>query len=277
MTTFGFGVVTASYTLGGFASSVLTGRLADAKGRKQTALYSAWLIVLVGPSSVLCYGKLSASVESSFGLKRAGRCSDDFRQQYHRARHRKSAHWSCLWDCDSAGTAVPQRGCSARHPRQHVSCFALARPNEELIVSFDYSGVLTQLSICFGILLAQSISSKLSAPTSRRCEADLGLSTVPLSEVRTGKWRLITMVSMAIALLQVCRAFPEGGGAPSADRLPPLFPNRSLRRPSWSTARQERTTMDLCTMSLTRSVHRWQATRRMVSRRSSGDGRDAVR
>jgi MFS transporter, SP family, solute carrier family 2 (facilitated glucose transporter), member 3 len=53
MTTFGFGVVTASYTLGGFASSVLAGRLADAKGRKQTALYSAWLIVLVSVSPAL--------------------------------------------------------------------------------------------------------------------------------------------------------------------------------------------------------------------------------
>lgn len=47
MTNFWFGVITSAYTVGGFASSVLTGRLADARGRKATALYSAVLIVLV--------------------------------------------------------------------------------------------------------------------------------------------------------------------------------------------------------------------------------------
>ncbi|KAM0749081.1 general substrate transporter [Meredithblackwellia eburnea MCA 4105] len=45
LTDFGFGVVTASFTLGGFFSSVISGGLADKVGRKMAAVYGAWLIV----------------------------------------------------------------------------------------------------------------------------------------------------------------------------------------------------------------------------------------
>lgn len=62
MTTFGFGAVTAAYTIGGFVSSLQTGRLADAKGRKQTALYSAYLIVLVSTSMILRASSLELTV-----------------------------------------------------------------------------------------------------------------------------------------------------------------------------------------------------------------------
>ncbi|ORY82340.1 general substrate transporter [Leucosporidium creatinivorum] len=159
MTTFGFGVVTASYTLGGFASSLLTGRLADAKGRKQTALYSAWLIVL---------GGVAMTFGSSISVLVIGRVLIGAA-------------------CGIATVLVPLYLSEVAPPAIRGNI-----------------GVLTQLSICFGILLAQSIS-------------------IPLSEARTGKWRLITLVSMAIALLQIATAPLMVDSAPGKDDNGPVY------------------------------------------------------
>ena len=64
-----------------------------------------------------------------------------------------------------------------------------------------FAGVLTQLSICSGILLAQAISSA-SSP-SRPCLLANLERAVPLSKPETGRWRIIPLVSAALALIQV--------------------------------------------------------------------------
>ncbi|KAL8292255.1 hypothetical protein RQP46_001721 [Phenoliferia psychrophenolica] len=64
MTTWGFGVVTAAFTLGGFFSSVVTGTIADRVGRKRTAVYSAWLIII---------GGLAMTIGSTVYILAAGR------------------------------------------------------------------------------------------------------------------------------------------------------------------------------------------------------------
>ena len=80
MTTFGFGVVTAAFTLGGFFSSVVTGSLCDRVGRKRTAVYSAWLIILVSS------GRRQLVVGELTTVEPAGRVGDDLGLYARRSR-----------------------------------------------------------------------------------------------------------------------------------------------------------------------------------------------
>ncbi|KAK4048609.1 Bifunctional purine biosynthesis protein PurH [Microbotryomycetes sp. JL221] len=50
---FEFGVITSAYTVGGLVSSLYTGKIADARGRKATAQMSAWLVVMIVSSPLM--------------------------------------------------------------------------------------------------------------------------------------------------------------------------------------------------------------------------------
>ncbi|KAM0788162.1 hypothetical protein ACM66B_001324 [Microbotryomycetes sp. NB124-2] len=136
---FEFGVVTSAYTIGGLASSLYTGRLADARGRKATALISAWLVVLGGAS--IAFG-------TNLALLVIGRILIGLA-------------------CGISTVLTPLYLNELSPPALRGNI-----------------GVLTQLSICAGILLAQSIS-------------------IPLSEPGTGLWRIIPLVSVVIAAAQI--------------------------------------------------------------------------
>ncbi|KDE07312.1 hypothetical protein, variant [Microbotryum lychnidis-dioicae p1A1 Lamole] len=137
MTQSAFGLVTASYTLGGLISSLNASRLIDSLGRRKTAVVAAWLIVAGG--SLMAIG--SSVTVLVFGRMIIG------------------------LSCGISTVLVPL----------YISEIA---PNR------GGTGILTQLSICAGIFLAQAIS-------------------IPLSESRTGKWRLIGLASVAIAAAQI--------------------------------------------------------------------------
>ncbi|SCV74253.1 BQ2448_6685 [Microbotryum intermedium] len=132
-----FGLVTASYTLGGLVSSLNASRLVDGLGRRKTAVVAAWLIVA---------GGFLMAIGSSVTVLVLGRMIIGL-------------------SCGISTVLVPL----------YISEIA---PNR------GGTGILTQLSICAGIFLAQAIS-------------------IPLSEPRTGKWRLIGLASVAIAVAQV--------------------------------------------------------------------------
>lgn len=58
------------------------------------------------------------------------------------------------------------------------------RPLNQTNISHFEKGVLTQLSICFGLTIAQGIS-------------------IPLSTPQTGNWRIIPLISASLAVVQI--------------------------------------------------------------------------
>ncbi|SGY48162.1 BQ5605_C001g00621 [Microbotryum silenes-dioicae] len=162
MTQSAFGLVTASYTLGGLISSLNASRLIDGLGRRKTAVVAAWLIVAGG--SLMAIG--SSVTVLVFGRMIIG------------------------LSCGISTVLVPL----------YISEIAPNRGGTGSRLSTWGSEV--RIRICAGIFLAQAIS-------------------IPLSEPRTGKWRLIGLASVAIAAAQIATSSMMVETAPN--RQTPIY------------------------------------------------------
>ncbi|KAK4050134.1 Bifunctional purine biosynthesis protein PurH [Microbotryomycetes sp. JL201] len=138
---FQFGVVTSAYTIGGLASSLYTGRLADARGRKATALISAWLVVLA-----TFWRAASPHVVPHFQQE-----PDPFGSEQGNA----SIAFGSVLALLVLGRILVGLACGISTVLVPLYLNELSPPSLKGNI-----GVLTQLSICAGILLAQSISSR---------------------------------------------------------------------------------------------------------------------